>query len=89
MAASVLDRDGAKRPLLWTRLDHPTVRKIWVGQGLRRPPSLLDRRHPARDLDIVRKAEGQRSLLVQPKRWAVERTFAWSTTRRRLACDAV
>ncbi len=26
VAASVQDRDGAKRPLLWTRLDHPTVR---------------------------------------------------------------
>lgn len=26
VAASIQDRDGAKRPLLWTRLDHPSVR---------------------------------------------------------------
>lgn len=30
VAASVQDRDGAKRPLLWTRLDHPQIRKIWA-----------------------------------------------------------
>jgi hypothetical protein len=33
VAASIQDRDGAKHPLLWTRLDHPGVRKIWVDQG--------------------------------------------------------
>lgn len=87
MAASVQDRDGAKRSLLWTRLDHPSVRKIWADQGFagRLVTWTADILH--RNLDIVRKAEGQRGFLVQPKRWAVERTFAWITTRRRLACD--
>lgn len=33
VAASVQDRDGAQRPLLWTRLDHPGVKKIWADQG--------------------------------------------------------
>jgi hypothetical protein len=33
VAANVQDRDGGKRPLLWTRLDHPSVRKIWADQG--------------------------------------------------------
>ncbi|WP_431683745.1 transposase [Kitasatospora sp. KL5] len=33
VAANVQDRDGARRPLLWTRLDHPGVRKIWADQG--------------------------------------------------------
>ncbi|MFD8822124.1 IS5 family transposase [Streptomyces sp. NPDC059605] len=33
VAANVQDRDGAKRPLLWTRLDHPNVKKIWADQG--------------------------------------------------------
>ncbi|MFI8459493.1 transposase [Kitasatospora sp. NPDC085464] len=27
VAASMQDRDDAKRPLLWTRLDHPSVRR--------------------------------------------------------------
>ncbi|MGY5052418.1 transposase [Streptomyces sp. 900105755] len=31
--ANIRDRDGARRPLLWTRLDHPSVRKIRADQG--------------------------------------------------------
>jgi hypothetical protein len=37
--------------------------------------------------DIVREDPGQRGFEVQPKRWAVRRTFAWFTARRGLACD--
>ncbi|MFP8887029.1 transposase [Streptomyces mangrovi] len=32
-AVSVQDRDGARRPLLWARLDQPTVETIWADQG--------------------------------------------------------
>ncbi|WP_405722884.1 transposase [Streptomyces sp. NBC_01537] len=39
------------------------------------------------DLVVLHKDPGQRGFKVQPKRWAVERTFAWITMRRRLACD--
>lgn len=27
-AAGIQDRDGGRRPLLWTRLDHPGIRRI-------------------------------------------------------------
>ncbi|MFI0966618.1 transposase [Streptomyces sp. NPDC021080] len=30
VAANIQDLDGAKRSLLWTRPDHPGVRKIWA-----------------------------------------------------------
>ncbi|WP_425579095.1 IS5 family transposase [Streptomyces lannensis] len=33
IAANVQDRNGAQRPPLWTRLDHPWIRKIWADQG--------------------------------------------------------
>ncbi|WP_443071782.1 transposase [Streptomyces sp. NBC_01477] len=33
------------------------------------------------------KQPGQRGFHVQPDRWAVERTFAWISMRRRMACD--
>ncbi|MFD5513674.1 transposase [Streptomyces sp. NPDC127051] len=33
VAASIQDRDGAKRSLLWTRLGHPSVKKVWADQG--------------------------------------------------------
>ena len=42
-----------------------------------------DRSHIA--LEIVRKREGQRTFEVLPRRWVVERTFAWLSRNRRLA----
>ncbi|MFE7931805.1 transposase [Streptomyces sp. NPDC057456] len=86
VAASIQDRDGAKRPLLWTRLDHPGVRKVWADQGFGRLVEWTAQ-IPNRDLEIVRKAPDQRGFQVQPKRWAVERTFSWLTAHRRLARD--
>ncbi len=38
-------------------------------------------------LAVVTKEPGQRGVVVQPRRWAVERTFAWLTNCRRLAKD--
>jgi transposase len=37
------------------------------------------------NLHIVRKPADQRGFAVIPRRWAVERTFAWITAHRRLA----
>ncbi|MER7930593.1 transposase [Streptomyces sp. NPDC096057] len=76
VAASVQDRDGAKRPLLWTRLDHCGVRKIWAGQGFAGRLVEWVAQILGLDLEIVRKAPAQRGFQVQPKRWAVVRTFA-------------
>jgi putative transposase len=38
-------------------------------------------------LDIVRRPEGTRGFLLLPKRWIVERTFAWLGRYRRLSKD--
>lgn len=38
-------------------------------------------------LTLVHKAPGQRGFQVLPKRWIVERTFAWLGTHRRLSKD--
>lgn len=87
VAANIQDRDGARRPLLWTCLDHPSVRKIWADQGF--AGRLVDwtTQVLSRELEIVRKDPGQRGSQVQPKRWAVERTLSWITAHRRLARD--
>ena len=39
------------------------------------------------ELAVVTKPPGQRGFVVQPRRWAVERTFAWLTNCRCLAKD--
>ena len=41
----------------------------------------------AATLKIVLKSEGQKGFQVLPKRWVVERTFAWLSRNRRLARD--
>ncbi|MEU9134345.1 IS5 family transposase [Kitasatospora sp. NPDC048540] len=72
VAASMQDRDGAKRPLLWTRLDHPGVKKIWADQGFAGRLVEWAAQILGRDLEIVRKDPGQRGFQVQPKRWTVD-----------------
>ena len=39
------------------------------------------------ELEVVHKAEGQQGFVVLPKRWIVERTFAWLGKYRRLSKD--
>jgi putative transposase len=38
-------------------------------------------------LDIVKRPEGTKGFLLLPKRWIVERTFAWLGRYRRLSKD--
>ncbi|MEU8517331.1 IS5 family transposase [Kitasatospora sp. NPDC048722] len=85
--ASIQDRDGAKRPLLWTRLDHPSGKKIWADQGFTGRLVEWAAKILGRDLEIVRKDLDQRGFQVQPKRWAVELTFSWLTAHWCLARD--
>ncbi|MFI0900303.1 transposase [Streptomyces sp. NPDC020983] len=87
VAASLQDREGAKRSLLWTRLDNPTVTQVWADQGFAGRLVQWAADILRRDLDIVRKQPGQRGFQVQPERWAVERPSAWITMRRRMAGD--
>jgi putative transposase len=38
-------------------------------------------------LEIVQREPGRRGFAVQPRRWVVERSFAWLSRNRRLAKD--
>ena len=63
------------------------VRTVWVdatyrGRLLRWVAYTLRVR-----LDLVRRRDKQRGSGVQPRRWIVERTFAWLTHCRRLSKD--
>jgi transposase len=86
LTAGKQDRDGAKSVLLDTRL-RTRVRFIFADGGF--AGRLLDWAQTilATTLHIVRKPAGQRGFAVIPRRWAVERTFAWLTAHRRLARD--
>jgi transposase len=85
-SAGVQDRNGAKPVLLDTRL-RTRVRFLFADGGF--AGHLLDWAHTilTTTLHIVRKPAGQHGFAVIPRRWAVERTFAWLTAHRRLARD--
>ena len=38
-------------------------------------------------LEVVRHTEAKRGLVLLPRRWVVERSFAWAARFRRLARD--
>jgi putative transposase len=86
-AASLQDRDGARLVLRQRRSAWKTLRRVWVDGAYR--GQLLDWAwHQRRlTLQVVQRADGQRGFVVLPRRWVVERTFAWLSQARRLSKD--
>jgi putative transposase len=72
-------------PLLSEKL--PRLKKIWAdgaytGAWLDQLPATC-----SIEVEIVQPEPGQRGFQVIPKRWVVERTFAWLNQYRRLSKD--
>ena len=86
-AASVQDRDGARRVLRALLGWFPRLLTIFADGAY---AGRLERFAAGLGgwlLAIVRKPPGQRGFVVQPRRWVVERTFAWLGRFRRLSKD--
>ncbi len=85
--ADVQDRDGAFDLLRQTRRRFPFVERIFADGGYQGPRMA---RTVARTgtwrVEIVKRSDMHR-FVVLPKRWIVERTFAWISRNRRLARD--
>ncbi|MGH6630873.1 MAG: IS5 family transposase [Burkholderiales bacterium] len=89
-AASVQDRDGARRVLAVLAHRFSRVVSVWADGGYTGTlvAWLWSVRAQRRvRLAIVNRLAGQRGFAVLPKRWIVERTFAWLVKYRRLRCD--
>jgi transposase len=83
--ASIQDRDGAGPMLKASRRPFPFIRKVFADAGYQG-----ERVAKATTIavEIVRKQPGQIGFAVQPRRWVVERFFAWINRNRRLWKDA-
>ena len=86
-AANVQDRDGGKRALDRLRFRMPSVALVWADGGYAGRLVAWAQQALRVAVEIVRKKPGQRTFEVLPRRWVVERTFAWVTRCRRLARD--
>ena len=85
--ADVQDRDGARDLLRAARRLFPFVECIFADAGYQGPKmakAVADT--GCWTLQIVKRSDAHR-FVVLPKRWIVERTFAWISRNRRLARD--
>ena len=89
-AAGIQDRDGARLVLAPLAHSFTRLRKIWADGGyagaLVEWVRNLRTRHRI-DLEIVKRTDDLKGFVVLPKRWIVERTFAWLSFHRRLSKD--
>jgi putative transposase len=87
-AANVQDHQQAFTLLQVGRRQSARLKKVWVDEGYQ---SNELAQQAARELgitvEIVSKPVGQTGFRVLPRRWVVERTFAWLGRYRRLSKD--
>jgi len=86
-AGSVQDREGAKWVLEKLKGKFPRLSRIWADGGY--SGQLVDwvEKFSGWVLEIVKRPDSQKGFVVLPRRWVVERTFAWLGTYRRLSKD--
>jgi len=86
--ASLGDRDAAAWLLKSAQPDLPRLELVWADAGYRGPSfaQLVERRLGLR-IEIISRPPAALGFHIQPRRWVVERTFAWLNHARRLSKD--
>ena len=86
--ADIQDRDGAVGVLASIRKLYPWLRHIFADGGYA-GDKLKDALagHGCWTIEIVKRCDTAKGFVLLPRRWVVERTFAWLNRCRRLAKD--
>lgn len=88
-AANIADRDGARTrlsdlcPALKSHVKHIWTDGAYNGELI----AWVEDQHPTLQLEMVLRPSGTRGFVLLPRRWVVERTFAWFGLHRRLSRD--
>ena len=87
-AADIQDRDGAADVLRAVRLRFPWLRHVFADGGYA-GEKLGDalNEHGPWTLQIIKRSNTAQGFEILPRRWVVERTFAWLGRCRRFAKD--
>jgi transposase len=87
-AADVQDRDGAVDVLKGIRQRFPWLRHVFADGGYAGPKLRNEMgRHGNWTIEIIKRSDTAKGFEILPRRWVVERTFAWLGRCRRLAKD--
>jgi transposase len=88
-AADIQDRDGGALVMTTMFGLYPFLLKLYADGGYQGPVfRRAVRKIMARvNVEIVKRSDHAKGFVVLPKRWVVERTFAWLGRCRRLAKD--
>ena len=86
--ADVQDRDGAPDLLASVRHAFPWLRHVFADAGYA-GDKLRGALEKLGDwtIEIIRRSDAAKGFVLLPRRWVVERTFAWLNRNRRLAKD--
>ena len=84
-AASTQDRDGAHRLLALVREKFSTVTLTWADSGYTGRLVVWAKQVLTITITIIKRTDP--GFVVLPRRWVVERTFAWISKHRRCVRD--
>jgi putative transposase len=87
LAANIQDRDGAKLLLEEVKERMPRLHLIWADGGYRGKLIKWVATTCLWLIQVVKRNDDVKGFKVLPRRWVVERTFAWLSRNRRLSKD--
>jgi transposase len=88
-AANIQDRDGGAMLMATLFGLFPFLLKLYADGGYQGPEfhAAMQRIMNQINVEIIKRSDKAKGFVVLPKRWVVERTFAWLGRCRRLAKD--
>ncbi len=85
--ANLSETAGGKLVLTKARRGRARLAKVWVDGGYQEGFGRWARAAVGCEVEVVRRAPGSKGFAVLPRRWVVERSFAWAGRYRRLSKD--
>ncbi len=87
LEANLSESRGAEQILPHLKALHPELALVWVDGAYATNIAREAAEAVGIRLELIPKEPGQKTFKVLPRRWVVERTFAWLMKYRRLRAD--